>query len=74
MVTVRRTHTTTFIADLMSNSKFAIVVLIIIGILLVPLAVHRCQICEEKGGIYCKVGPRRGWQPPPDYTKQPHSP
>jgi hypothetical protein len=51
MVTVRRTHTTIFISDLMSNGRFAIIMLMIIGILLVPVAVHRCQICEEKGGI-----------------------
>jgi hypothetical protein len=45
----------------MSGSRFAILMLIIIGILLIPVAVHRCEVCKEKGGIYCKIGPRRGW-------------
>jgi hypothetical protein len=53
----------------MSDSRFAIIMLIIIAILLVPVAVHRGEVCEQKGGIYCKLGPRRGWQPPPDYAK-----
>ena len=43
----------------MSDSRFAIIMLTIIVILLVPVALHRCQLCEEKGGIYCQPGPRR---------------
>jgi hypothetical protein len=43
------------------RTAFAIIMLIIIVILLIPVAVHRCQVCEENGGIYCKLGPRRGW-------------
>jgi hypothetical protein len=61
MVTARRTHITTFIADRMSDSRFAVLMLIIIVILLIPVALHRCEVCEQKGGIYCKLGPRRGW-------------
>jgi hypothetical protein len=61
MVTARRTHITIFIADRMSDSRFAVLMLIIIVILLIPVALHRCEVCEQKGGIYCKLGPRRGW-------------
>jgi hypothetical protein len=61
MATARRTHITTFIADRMSDSRFAVLMLIIIVILLIPVALHRCEVCEQKGGIYCKLGPRRGW-------------
>jgi hypothetical protein len=41
----------------MSDSRFAIVMLIIILILLIPAALHRCEVCEQKGGIYCTPGP-----------------
>jgi hypothetical protein len=61
METARRTHITIFIADRMSDSRFAILMLIIIVILLIPVALHRCEVCEQKGGIYCKLGPGRGW-------------
>jgi hypothetical protein len=45
------------------SSRFAIVMLAIIVCLLLPMAVNRCQLCQEKGGYYCKVGPRRGLPP-----------
>ena len=46
----------------MNHTRFAVLMLIVIALLLTGLAYERYQACLEKGGDYCKiVGPgKRG--------------
>ena len=45
---------------LMGPTKFALICLGVIGLLLLGLGVQRYQACQEKGGKYCVIGGARG--------------
>jgi hypothetical protein len=42
----------------MSNKQFLIWVAVFLGILFAALAIERAMLCEERGGLSCRVGPR----------------
>ena len=47
------------LAVVMNNTRFALLMLALIALLLAGVGYERYQACQEKGGDYCKIGPSK---------------
>jgi hypothetical protein len=49
------------LAVIMNHTRFALLMLALIALLLIGVGYERYQACQKKGGSYCKIGPgKRG--------------